>query len=58
MLAPTSGSAQHCQTRAGRPLAIVSREATGLWEDAELRMIRAAEELLPAVAAILVPEQL
>ncbi len=29
----------------------------GLWEDAELRILRAAEELLPAVAAILIPEQ-
>jgi NAD-dependent SIR2 family protein deacetylase len=54
---PAAGLAE-AFARAGRPLAIVSREATGLWEDAELRLIRAAEELLPAVAAILVPEQL
>ena len=40
----------------GRPLAIVAREATALWEEAELRLLRSAEDLLPAVAAILVPE--
>jgi NAD-dependent deacetylase len=52
---PAAGLAE-AFARAGRPLAIVAREATGLWEDAELRLMRAAEELLPAVAAILVPE--
>jgi NAD-dependent deacetylase len=52
---PAAGLAE-AFARARRPLAIVAREATGLWEDAELRLMRAAEELLPAVAAILVPE--
>jgi NAD-dependent deacetylase len=40
----------------GRPLAIVAREVTELWESAELRLLRSAEDILPAVAAILVPE--
>jgi NAD-dependent deacetylase len=53
---PAAGLAE-AFARAGRPLAIVAREATSLWEDAELRILRAAEELLPAVAAILIPEQ-
>lgn len=42
--------------RSSRPLAIVSQLPTALWEDADPRLLRAAEELLPAVAAILVPE--
>ena len=40
----------------GRPLAIVAREATALWEEADIRLLRSAEDILPAVAAILVPE--
>jgi NAD-dependent deacetylase len=42
--------------RSGRPLAIVSREATALWEDADPRILRPAEDILPAVAAILLPD--
>jgi NAD-dependent deacetylase len=37
----------------GRPLAIVAREATELWGDAELCLLRNAEDILPAAAAIL-----
>ena len=37
----------------GRPLAIVAREVTELWGDAELRLLRNAEDILPAAAAIL-----
>ena len=53
---PAAGLAE-AFARARRPLAIVAQEATGLWEDAELRLMRPAEELLPAVASILVPER-
>jgi NAD-dependent deacetylase len=52
---PAAGLAE-AFAQAGRPLAIVSREATALWEDAELRLLRAAEELLPAVASILLSD--
>jgi NAD-dependent deacetylase len=52
---PAAGLAEEFVHR-GRPLAIVAREATALWEEADLRLLRSAEELLPAVAAILVPE--
>jgi NAD-dependent deacetylase len=41
--------------RSRRPLAIVSRQPTALWDDADPRLLCAAEEVLPAVAAILVP---
>ncbi len=41
--------------RARRPLAIVARAPTALWEHAEPRLLRPAEHLLPAVAAILAP---
>lgn len=49
---PAAGIAE-AFAAAHRPLAIVSREATALWEDADPRLLRSAEELLPAVAAIL-----
>jgi len=49
---PAAGIAE-AFVHTGRPLAIVSREATALWGDAELRLLRSAEVLLPAVAAIL-----
>ena len=39
--------------RAGRALAIVSLQPTGLWEAADPRLLRSAEDLLPAVASIL-----
>jgi NAD-dependent deacetylase len=39
--------------RSGRPLAIVSREATALWELADPRVLRSAEDVLPTVASIL-----
>ncbi len=42
--------------RAGRPLSIVSRQPTELWEAADPRLLAAAEELLPAVASILLRE--
>jgi NAD-dependent deacetylase len=51
---PAAGLAE-AFVRARRPLAIVSQQPTGLWEDAEPRILRAAEELLPAVAGLLVP---
>jgi NAD-dependent protein deacetylase/lipoamidase len=51
---PAAGLAE-AFVRAGRPLAIVSRQPTALWDDADPRLLRSAEELLPAVAAILVP---
>jgi NAD-dependent deacetylase len=49
---PAAGIAE-AFARSKRPLAIVSREATALWEDADPRILRSAEELLPAVASIL-----
>ncbi len=52
---PAAGLAE-AFARSGRPLAIVAREATALWEDADPRLLRSAEELLPAVAAILLAE--
>ena len=52
---PAAGLAE-AFARDRRPLAIVSREATALWEDADPRLLRAAEELLPAVASILLTE--
>jgi NAD-dependent deacetylase len=52
---PAAGLAE-AFVRARRPLAIVSLQPTALWEDAEPRLLRAAEELLPAVASILAPE--
>jgi NAD-dependent deacetylase len=51
---PAAGLAE-AFARTGRPLAIVSRQPTALWDDADLRLLHPAEELLPAVAAILVP---
>jgi NAD-dependent deacetylase len=51
---PAAGLAE-AFARAGRPLAIVSRQPTALWEDADPRLLHSAEELLPVVAAILVP---
>jgi NAD-dependent deacetylase len=50
---PAAGLAE-AFVRARRPLAIVSQQPTMLWEDADPRLLRAAEELLPAVAAMLV----
>ena len=52
---PAAGLAE-AFARGGRPLAIVSREATALWEDADPRILRSAEDILPAVAAILLAE--
>jgi NAD-dependent deacetylase len=49
---PAAGLAE-AFARGGRPLAIVSRAPTALWEHADPRLLRPAEELLPAVAAIL-----
>ena len=49
---PAAGIAE-AFVRAHRPLAIVSRQPTALWADADPRLLRSAEELLPAVAAIL-----
>jgi NAD-dependent deacetylase len=51
---PAAGLAE-AFVRARRPLAIVSRQPTALWDDADPCLLRSAEELLPAVAAILVP---
>jgi NAD-dependent deacetylase len=51
---PAAGLAE-AFVRAQRPLAILSRQPTELWEYADPRLLGAAEELLPAVAAILVP---
>ena len=48
------GPSEACRAR--RPLAIVSQQPTGLWEDADPRLLRAAEDLLPGVVAILVPD--
>jgi NAD-dependent deacetylase len=52
---PAAGLAE-AFVRARRPLAIVSQQPTGLWEDADPRLLRAAEDLLPEVVAILVPD--
>jgi NAD-dependent deacetylase len=52
---PAAGIAESFARRR-RPLAIVSREATALWENADPRLLRSAEELLPAVASILLTE--
>ena len=52
---PAAGLAE-AFARSGRPLAIVSRQPTMLWENADPRLLRAAEELLPAVASILALE--
>lgn len=52
---PAAGLAE-AFARGGRPLAIVSREATALWEDADPRLLRSAEDILPAVVAILLPD--
>ena len=49
---PAAGLAE-AFVRAQRPLAIVSRRPTELWDDAEPRLLRPAEQLLPAVASIL-----
>jgi NAD-dependent deacetylase len=49
---PAAGIAE-AFARARRPLAIVSQQPTALWEDADPRLLGAAEELLPAAAAIL-----
>jgi hypothetical protein len=38
---------------ARRPLAIVSQQPTGLWREADPRLQRAAEDILPAVVALL-----
>jgi NAD-dependent deacetylase len=51
---PAAGLAE-AFVRAQRPLAIVSLQPTSLWEEADPRLLRSAEELLPAVASILVP---
>ncbi len=51
---PAAGLAE-AFVHARRPLAIVSQQPTELWDDADPRLLRAAEELLPAVAALLVP---
>jgi NAD-dependent deacetylase len=49
---PAAGIAE-AFARARRPLAIVSQRPTALWEDADPRLLGAAEQLLPAAAAIL-----
>jgi NAD-dependent deacetylase len=49
---PAAGLAE-AFARARRPLAIVSQQPTALWDDADPRLLGAAEELLPAAAAIL-----
>jgi NAD-dependent deacetylase len=49
---PAAGLAE-AFVRARRPLAIVSQQPTALWEDADPRLLRAAEELLPAVVSLL-----
>ena len=49
---PAAGLAE-AFARSRRPLAIVSLQPTELWDDAELHLLRAAEDLLPAVASIL-----
>jgi NAD-dependent deacetylase len=49
---PAAGLAE-AFARSRRPLAIVSLAPTALWEDADPHLLRAAEDLLPSVAAIL-----
>jgi NAD-dependent deacetylase len=49
---PAAGLAE-AFVRARRPLAIVSRRPTELWDEADPRLLRSAEHLLPAVASIL-----
>ena len=49
---PAAGLAE-AFARSQRPLAIVSLQPTELWDDAELHLLRAAEDLLPEVASIL-----
>jgi NAD-dependent deacetylase len=49
---PAAGIAE-AFARARRPLAIVSQQPTALWDDADLRLLGAAELLLPAAASIL-----
>ena len=49
---PAAGLAE-AFVRAGRPLAIVSRQPTEMWDEADPRLLRSAEQLLPAVASIL-----
>jgi NAD-dependent deacetylase len=49
---PAAGLAE-AFVRARRPLAIVSRQPTELWDEADPRLLRSAEVLLPAVASIL-----
>jgi NAD-dependent deacetylase len=49
---PAAGLAE-AFARSRRPLAIIAQRPTALWEDAEPRLLGAAEELLPAAAAIL-----
>ena len=49
---PAAGIAE-AFARSGRPLAIVAHEATALWGDAELRLLRSAEDILPAAATLL-----
>jgi NAD-dependent deacetylase len=51
---PAAGLAEEF-ARSRRPLAIVSLQPTALWEDADPHLLRAAEDILPAVAAILLP---
>ena len=51
---PAAGLAE-AFVHARRPLAIVSQQPTELWEHADPRLLRAAEELLPAVVRLLVP---
>ena len=49
---PAAGLAE-AFVHARRPLAIVSQQPTGLWREADPRLQRAAEDILPAVAALL-----
>ena len=49
---PAAGLAE-AFVRARRPLAIVSRQPTEMWDEADPRLLRSAEQLLPAVASIL-----
>ena len=51
---PAAGLAE-AFVRAQRPLAIVSRQPTQLWDEADPRLLRSAEQLLPAVVRLLVP---
>ena len=49
---PAAGLAE-AFVHARRPLAIVSQQPTGLWREADPRLQRAAEDILPAVVALL-----